>query len=686
MSKVTGAGAHAILKARPARAEPLLRVRRIGYVVLGLKLAAFAFWSAVLYRHFALTPDFGQYQQACYLIAHGNLNPYDTVGNFPFWQNHSEFIMWPVALLYWMFPHGVLLLWLQDIGVVGAELVAFVWLCEIAQRYRPGRDARWLAGAGLVLLAVSPWSWWAVSFDFHAECLAILFAALLAWDLAHGRRRAWAWVIPLLACGDVAYTYLVGLGLGVLIASRGSRTRGALMTCVGVGALLLMSVIHGDEGSGHGLQAYDYLAAPGYGGALSLPHLLTGLATHPFAVLATLWSKRLDLWANLASSGLAGLGFPLLLPLLVVVVVSNNLFSGFLFSEPLFQSVPIYVLMPVATVGVLGWLTRRYRRFGLVVTGLVAAQAIGWAAVWGPRTPHQWLRVPGSTAATLAAVEARIPASAAVFASQGVVGRFAGRYDVRPLNGNLPIRPGQDWFIFTPWAGIETQKTAGAMFFAGQLASSMHATLVTDANGVWAFRWSPPPTLRRLRVPSGTSPLPAWTAPGAAGRAVLTGPASGWHVTSTGREGYVADRLEWRRWPGQYQASVTLSATGPVNVEVWNNTGNKLLTRRSMPLTDGIQTVTLPVDAETGYHTPTYGGWGPFRAKFASTPAGERIEVRVWSPGSETVNVYNAQLVPAAHPPLRDRGGIRSSAGRRQGLPRAQQEAADHAGRGTSRR
>ena len=128
------------------RHRPVLRrVRRIGFLLLGLKLAGFAWWSTLLYQHFALTPDFAQYHQAWYLIAHGHLNPYDTVGNFTFWQNHAEFIMWPLALLYWIFPSGLQLLWLQDIGVVGAELVAFLWLCQLAERYRPGRDAQ-LAG------------------------------------------------------------------------------------------------------------------------------------------------------------------------------------------------------------------------------------------------------------------------------------------------------------------------------------------------------------------------------------------------------------------------------------------------------------------------------------------------------------------------------------------------------------
>ena len=624
--------------------DSLQKVRRIGLAVLGLKFLGFCAWSLLLYRRFALTPDFAQYQQAWYLIAHGNLNPYDTVGNFAFWQNHGEFIMWPLALLYWISPGGVGLLWMQDAGVVGAELVAFLWACELAQKYRPGRDAAWLAAAGLVLLVINPWSWWSVSFDFHAECLAVLFIALLAWDLANGRRRAWLWLPLLVACGDVAGTYIFGLGLGLAIAVRGQRIRGMVVAGLGIFAVLGISAMHGNLGSGHGLQSYDYLAAPGYSGSLTLTQLLTGLATHPAAVLAKMWSKRVDIWANLGASGLLGVAFLPLLPIMAVILVSNDLFRGFLFSEPLFQSLPIYVLLPAGTVAVLAWLARRWRRTALVVTVLLVAQAIGWSAVWSPRTVSQWERVPPATAATLAAVLKQIPGQDAVFASQGVVGRFSERRDVRPMNGHLPIQQGADWFIFTPWVGIETQKPAAAMVFAGQLAGPMHARLLLDKNGVWVFRWTPPPGVHRLTVPAGATPLPAWTAPGAAGRAVLTGSPSTWHVTSTGKPGYVADRLEWARLTGRFQALVTLSSTAPVNVEVWDNTGNVLLARDSLPSTAGEDTIVLPVNATRDYRKPLYGGWGPFQAKFGGGPKGERLEVRVWTPGGGTVNVYTAQL------------------------------------------
>ena len=207
MSKVITAAPPQAAPGPPPPTRPLRLVRRIGYAVLGLQLAGFLVWSTVQYHRFALTWDFTIYHQAWYLIAHGNLDPYNSVQRYPFWQNHSEFLLWPLALFYWVWPHDVVLLWLQDVCVVGAELVAFTWLCDLAQRYRPGRDAAWLAGAGLVLLAVNPWTWWALAWDFHTETLAILFLTLLARDLANGRQRAWAWVVPLLACGDVAATY-----------------------------------------------------------------------------------------------------------------------------------------------------------------------------------------------------------------------------------------------------------------------------------------------------------------------------------------------------------------------------------------------------------------------------------------------------------------------------------------------
>jgi Predicted membrane protein (DUF2079) len=145
----------------PVPAPPGLwlgRVRRAGYAVLGLQLAGFLAWSTLLFSRFAVSFDFAQFMQSWTLIAHGHLNPYDTVHDFPFWKDHSEFLVWPLALLYWVWPHGVTLLWVQDVCLVCAETVAFTWLCEVVSR--TARDAAWLAAAGLVLIVANPWTWW----------------------------------------------------------------------------------------------------------------------------------------------------------------------------------------------------------------------------------------------------------------------------------------------------------------------------------------------------------------------------------------------------------------------------------------------------------------------------------------------------------------------------------------------
>jgi hypothetical protein len=641
----------------PESAEPraersaLRGVRRIGYAVLALQLAGFLVWSTVLYSRFSLTADFGQYHQAWYLIAHGNLNPHDTLGRFQYWQNHAEFAMWPMALLYWVWPHCVVLLWMQDIGVVAAEAIVFTWMCEIAGRRGSPRDGRWLIGAGIVLLAADPWIWWGISFDFHFETIGIPFAAALARDTFNGRKRAWLWVVPLLACGDVTGTYIAAIGLGVVLAGRGMRRRGFALAGAGIAAVLFITIIHGNLGSAHGLQAYAYLAVPGAKatGHVPLAKLVLGIATHPGRVLSMLWTKHVDLWANLAPSGLLGLGFPPLLPLVLIDVLENNLFHGLLFSEPLFQSLPIYVFTPVATVGALCWLAGRWRRVALGLAAVLAVQAIGWAAVWGVRTPLQWLRVSAPAAATLARVEASIPTSAEVVVSQGVVGRFADHADVQALlgPGSQPISRPDVWFIILPTAGIESQNSGSAMALVAELQGPVHATREAAANGVYVYRWHPPAGVTTIRVP-GVAPIPAWTTPGAAGRIIQSGPLATWHVTSTGVKGYVIAGLAWQVQPRHYEATVRLSASGPVNVEVWDDNGKaRLLARQVIPATGGTESVALPVNATARYRTSVFPGWGPFRADFIAPPDGQHLEVRVWSPGGSTVNVYGASLKAA---------------------------------------
>jgi len=577
----------------------------------------------------------------------------------PFWQNDAEFMPWVLAPVYWLARSDVLLPWLQDASISGAEVVAFAWICELGRRNCKDRDAAWLAGLGLLLLVANPWLWWAVSFDVHEEALVMFFTAYLAWDLSRGKRRAWIWVLPVLLGGAPSATYVIGIGLGGMLKRRRIRSMGAALAAVGVLYLALLVAVHGDAGVPLA-RHYGYLAT----GSSHLPakfgftDLARGIVSHPLAIVTALWNKRVDIMANLAPGGLLGLGAPMIMPLALVILLANSLSAGYQFAEPLFQSLPIYVLLPVGTVTVLAWLLQRQRRPGrnrwhrwhrrasFALAGLVAAQALGWAVIWGPQTVGEWLRVSSSEAATLASVQAGIPASAEVVASQGVLGRFSGRVHVYGLTYPGTVIPlhGDTWFVVTSTTGIETLNPASSMAMVSELAGPLHATLLTHANGVWAFRLTPPPGIHQVTVPGVSSPLPAWAAAGVAGLPVLVGPVSGWHMTATGAKGYVADGIEWLEQPGLYNVTVTLSAAGPVNVEVWDDTSGALLARRLIPKTSGIQQIAMPVAAPDTRASGVYPGWGPFRADFMNPPPGQRLEVRVWSPGGEAVNVYSADL------------------------------------------
>jgi hypothetical protein len=618
----------------PPKTNRLLgRMRWFGYSLLCLELAGYLAWSVFQYQRFSLTWDYAQYAQAWFLVAHGNLNPLGTVNGFPhFWQQNAEFIPYVLAPLYWVYHSGLLLQWAQDLSVVGAEIVVFTWLCDLVRRRCAERDAAWLAGLGLLLLAANPWIWWTLSFDVHEEPLVMFFAVFTAWDLSRSKRRALVWAVPVLLGGAPTTTYVLCIGLGGVLAGRQTRKIGAALAVASLAYSAFLTTVHGNEGTNSFVHGY-----------------LRMVSGNPLKPAETLWALRADVIANVAPAGLLGIGALLIAPIALGVIVPDTL-TGFQFGEPIFQNVAVYLLLPVGTVGVLVWLLQRHRRASLVLAGLIAAQAIGWAAVWGPRTPSQWVRVSSATATTLASLQAYIPASAEVIASSGVLGRFSTRaraYRIFNVGAKEPLSPGT-WFVITPTAGIETVTTATSMALIGEVAGPLHGKLITHANGVWAFQVTPPPGISSIDIPGSTSPLPAWAASGMAGRPVLAGPESAWHTAATGARGYVADGIQWQIYPGKYQVSVTLSTSAPVNVELWDDTTNTIVTRRVITQTEGVQQIALPLTVPTAPAGRVFSGWGPFRADFVPPLAGQCIEVRVWSPGEVAVNVYSGDLTTAS--------------------------------------
>lgn len=628
---------------------PLRKIRVLGFVLLGIQFLAFAIWSGLLASRFALSKDFSIYSQAWFLIAHGQLSPFSTALGYPFWMNHTELIMWPLAGFYWLWPHSITLLWIQDACVVGAEAIVFVWMCELVERRLNVRGARWIAASGLLLLVLNPWVWWAISFDFHIEAIALLFVLLAGWDFVHGRRRSALWIFLAFLCGAVALTYTIGLGLSAILAGRRWRARGVGLVFASVVLLTLVTVIHGDQGASLAT-SYGYLATSGLTtGPLSSFELIRGIVTHPFRVLSTLWDKRSDLWANMAPSGFIGIVFIWVMPVIVIVLLSDSLFQGSLLAQPGFQSLPLYILTPLGTIAVITLIANRHRGIASILMLLVLVNAVGWAVVWGSRTSTQWLRVSAQTAETLNSVNRMIRPSDEVIASQGIVGRFAGRREVYDVSGEqtIPLSSNVVWFIIAAQAGIETASAASQDALVSYVASSLHASLVDHSNGVWAFRWNRgnhSTQFRSVGVSTSPSKISAWTSLGGSGTAVVAGLPSDWYLASNGSRGYVLAHDYWREPPGLYEVIAQVASDVPINFEVWNVTGGKLLLRRSIPATNGRVTLNVVFDATHIYTDPAvFTGWGPFRAVFSSTSFNQ-FEVRVWTPGAGVVSVGSVQI------------------------------------------
>ena len=367
-------------------------VRKIGYAVLAVQLIAFCAWSTLLYNRYALTWDFAVYHQPWYLIAHGHLNPRTSVESMPFWRNDAEFAIWPLAIFYWVGPHSLTLLWLQDIGVVAAELIAFSWMCTLVARCGNRRTAAWLVTAGLILFVVSPWLWWSVSFDFHLESVAMPFAVLLARDLASGRRRMWWWVAPVLSAGGPAAVYVLGIGAGGILSGRSYWRRGITLVGISVAYSAFIVMIGADHGAPlarhYGYLALGLSASYAHGRMANGAHLSTGrmaegIIRNPLRIVEVLWQKRVDVNAALLPGGAIGILFRPLAPLIAVGLLSAVLSTGWRFAQPLFQYLPVYLLVPVGTVAVLAWMARRHSGIARVCAALLVAQALCWAGHLG---------------------------------------------------------------------------------------------------------------------------------------------------------------------------------------------------------------------------------------------------------------------------------------------------------------
>jgi uncharacterized membrane protein len=530
---------------RGAEPRPSLRwLIWVGVAAGAVQAVVLIVYSAHLYSHFDLTLDFAVENQAWSRIAHGDLNPYMTINphnyphyGYPFWKDHLELITWPLALLALVFPSSFTLLVVQDLALAGCTVVVVLFTRDVlvaapasdggvtagrgharrswwAQRW----DRGWVPALGLgalVVALINPWIYWSASFDFHIEPLATLFALLVARDVWNGRmRRSLWWVVALLLCGNVAGTYLVGIGVFALLSihRRDLRIPGIALTAGGILASVLVSAVGGAEGTLIGYN-YAYLAHVTPGTPAGTGAIIAGIVSHPGTPLHMIWSRAHLLYLQLAAGGLIGVLSPLGFGMSLVVLLENSLNGSLVFSSQIsaFQSLSVYAFVLIGSVMVLLWLGRRRWSGRRLIASLVAVavlvQVVVLAALWIPRARTQFAVIDGPTAATLAQLQPKIPDGAEVVVSQGVIGRFANRRLVFPFldvdsGGQIvPVYGSGLVVVVLTDAGLEFSTPAGTATAVNYLRS-IGAREIRSSNGVQAFVVHPKAGTTRLMFPA----------------------------------------------------------------------------------------------------------------------------------------------------------------------------------------
>jgi hypothetical protein len=501
----------------------------VGLAVFAIQFIVLVLHSVYLWDHFDLTADFGQYSQAWQQIATGHLDPYDTTYawyyphyGYPFYQSDLELIMWPLSLLYWVWPHSIDLLIVQDAALAGAGLVAFRWVLEHLEIHAPNRRfALAVSGFVLVILVLQPWTYWAASYDYHSEPLATFFLLLAGRDLWSGRRRGWIWVACVLLCGNVATSYVAALGLAALISGRHRWRMGLTLILIGVVWLGVVGLVH--SGKGAALSAYAYLdnratVNDTVGGIFTIA---SGLVFHPSIAGHVVKARFGQIYNFVGGVGTVGIFSAVGGALSLVVLAPSALNSSPAFVSDVGGSQNFMAVMACAVgVAMLAtWLTRqvegRDRRLKIVLTALALVLTLGavvetaaMSAHFTPLSGQTFAKVDDATAAQLASVSARIPEQAETVVSQGVVGRFAQRHNFYPYFGvfangqTVPVYGPTVYVVLVPREGIEAAPVASTEA-AVALMHRLHARQLSARDGVYAFAWRVPKGQHTLVLPPG---------------------------------------------------------------------------------------------------------------------------------------------------------------------------------------
>ncbi|MGC8461869.1 MAG: DUF2079 domain-containing protein [Candidatus Dormibacteria bacterium] len=468
--------------------SPLLRPYFLPFSVALLQCAAYVATALWKLSHFNVSSDFGMNNQATFLISHGVLNPFNTIGNDLMWQDQFKLLIWPIGLLRTVVPGAMLLVVLQATALALASgiLVHTVQRLSVAL---PSTSAKVVIAITAAVILLEPWTFQAALADFHAQNIAAPALVLLISSILLHKSRFWmagSAVIYLLS-GSEACTVVAAAGLGFLLL-RGFRREGAGLLALGSLWIALILVLHAAQGTPLG-QVYGYLASSSHPTAQAI---LAGIIHHPGRPLSQLASHGITIVALLLMAGTIGLFYP---PagavtccevLLAGLQQHTNLLD---FASGSFQMWPAVALMlcglPIVVSAVSQWGRRQHPRVQRLL--IAGATLLGITTVIGngyydTTIPSRWNTVSTPVVFALQQASSHIPAGAEVIASNGIVGTFSARsyvYALTSLEERVPICSSTVAIVVVPHDGLKLlpSSTAHHVVTSTMSRAAVHTTV-----------------------------------------------------------------------------------------------------------------------------------------------------------------------------------------------------------------
>lgn len=313
--------------------------------------------------------DLGIFDQAVYLISQGQ-SPVSSFLGFHILGDHAALILYPLALLYKIYPH---VSWLLAVQAISLSLGALpTWY--LARHAGLGEKQ---ATTMAIVYLLYPLVFNINLFDFHPEVIALpsILGAILAARLGNGWWFGLA-LILILSCKEILSLTVAAMGFWLLVFEK-KRLFGAMALFAGIAWFIIATqVIVPSFGTGEpsGLNCYNFLGD-------SVLEVATNLLLKPGIVLSQIFTlPNLEYLFQLLWPVIWGLSSKHLTPLVPAIpALALNLISDCQSHKDLSYQYPIpilpFLLLAVITTFAAGKESVKTRK-GIILWSLVAFLAL----------------------------------------------------------------------------------------------------------------------------------------------------------------------------------------------------------------------------------------------------------------------------------------------------------------------